>query len=121
MKRNNWPVGEEGLREMSPENCLYCKAPKGAEHNQGCIIRERTVIMDFKMRVCMSFPEDWTDSQIESRLNESSYCRDNFKPVIERYIEMDGCLCDSSYFEFVREASIEDEKAHGLSVGDLPS
>lgn len=121
MKKDNWPVNNHGIRPAGkPDECFYCQAKKGSQHNQDCVVRERTIVMEMKVEVVMSVPEHWDQDMCNFHKNESSWCADNILPTLERLSEQ-SCLCDFAEFTYVREATKEDEEAQGVFVEQLPS
>ena len=51
---------------------------------------------NIQIKIClpMDFPLDWTISDIEFYLNESSYCCDNLIQLLQNYSEKYGCICN---------------------------
>lgn len=122
MKRNDWEVMDEGIRPAGkPTECFYCGAQREAQHNPGCVIRNRTVVVDVTIRMVIDKPEDWTPEEIESHWNDSSWCADNIISELEAQSLRMGCLCGTLTTKFVREATAEDEAKYKLSVRDLKS
>lgn len=92
--------------------CFYCRQPIGATHGDGCVIRSRTVLCEFKVTLVRHVPEDWDESRIAFHMNESSWCADNL--ILEMKEITDGrCLCGNVEGRFVREATEDDEKQFG--------
>lgn len=121
MLRNDWPVGEHGIRPNgSPDACFYCGQPKGAQHRIGCVIRSRTVVVRTIIEHTIDVPEDWERSTIE--FTEGSSCSDNMIEQLSALVERlgdDACTCGMITREFVREADSEDEEASKLYVAKL--
>lgn len=42
----------------------------------------------------MDFPDDWSDADIDFHLNESGWCASNIIPLLEKYEEDHGCICN---------------------------
>ncbi|WP_340032596.1 hypothetical protein NSQ20_12085 [Paenibacillus sp. FSL K6-1122] len=121
MKRKDWIVTEYAARPAGkPNRCFYCHSLIGESHASECVIRNRTVVMDFTIRMVMDVPESWKDEDVEFRYNKGSWCADNLIEMIVR--EEDGCLCPHVQAKFVREATPDDEEKWGLvRVDDLQS
>lgn len=142
MKKQDWTIGQEGVRPAGkPDECFYCRNKSGEQHKADCVIRKRTVVVKMTMEYVIAVPEDWDVSNIEFHRNESSWCANNAREELTKmfeYIEKsreevvnpDGttshgndvpCLCDRTQFEYVREATPEDEYANGVFVEKEPS
>lgn len=122
MKRKNWEVQDHGIRPAGkPTECFYCHAQREAQHNEGCVIRERTVVVDVTIRMVITKPEGWTPEMIEEHWNDSSWCQDNIISYLEAQSESMGCLCGTVTTKFVREATEEDEELYKLFVEELES
>ena len=75
MRTQVWLVeGKDARPAGLPDECFYCKMKMGSEHKTGCVIRCRTVVIEARVRLVQSVPEDWSSDQIEFHLNESSWC-----------------------------------------------
>ncbi|PYE51536.1 hypothetical protein HUB98_05895 [Paenibacillus barcinonensis] len=121
MKREDWIVTEYAARPAGkPDRCFYCHSLIGESHTSECVIRSRTVVMDFTVRMVINVPEHWKDEDIEFRYNKGSWCADNLIEMIVR--GEGGCLCPHVEATFIREATPEDEEKWGLvRVDDLQS
>lgn len=122
MKRNNWIVTEKSVRPAGrPDECFYCNQKIGSEHKKDCVIRSKTVVVDFTIRTVMAVPEFWDEEFINFRLNERSWCVDNILPILEKKSEH-SCLCMHTESKFIREATEDDEEDWGITfVKDLES
>lgn len=122
MKRDNWPVEEHGIRPAGhPNHCFYCQEPKGGEHDVECVIRERTVVIRMVVEYVIDVPEHWTPKDIEFHRNDGSWCADNALEELAELRGEDGCICSLARFEYVREATGEDEQESGVFVAKLPT
>lgn len=124
MLRNDWPVGEEGIRPAGkPDECFYCGAKKGDQHRMGCVIRSRTVVVRTIVEHVVDVPEDWEKSTIE--FTEGSSCSDNhIRKLCDLVDRLDAdengnCTCGMLTIEYVREATAEDEEDSQLFVAKL--
>lgn len=112
MQRNDWPVGDYGIRPAGdPDKCFYCSAVKGDQHRMGCVIRDRTVVVRTIVEHVITVPEDWTKDNIE--FTEGSSCSNNHIRKLAELIDRldDGkCTCGMLTIEYVREADKEDEE-----------
>ena len=123
MRRDNWPVGDEGIRPAGkPDECLYCKTKRGGQHKSDCVIRGRTVVLEMRVRYTTIVPESWTEEEILFHRNESSSCANNSIEELERIKDWRdedaarGCWCSDTEHVFVREATEEDEERCGVRV-----
>lgn len=129
LERGPAPAGKPG-------ECVYCRQAIGLEHSPGCVMRQRTVVVETRVRYVVAVPEDWTGEQIEYHRNESSRCAsgvvddlvdavdrakraaDDANGVPEEAREMGGwCPCDLVVTRYVCEASAEDEAAVVVGPG----
>ena len=132
MKRESWIVKKDGRTDSG--DCFYCKAQLGTEHNAGCVLRKRTVIVDVTLRVIADVPEDWDEGTIEYGALGRGGCVDNVINELTAQLarwealkeanngEKSRCFClwgDDEEVKFVREATAEDEDHFCLSVNDL--
>ncbi len=120
MKRDNWIVGNYSVRPAGePDRCFYCGELLGKIHKEDCVIRSKTVVVEFKIEVVVEVPEFWDSNDVDYRFNESSWCCDNLIEMIRRE---DGCLCSHVEANYLREASEDDEDFWGLvKVDELES
>lgn len=125
MKRENWIVTQKSERPARPDGtCFYCSRKIGESHKEDCVIRKRSVVIEFKIQVVTKEPEDWSPENIEFRYNEGTWCADNLLDVLlhRRESDPDRCLCDFTEAKFIREATEEDEKNFGtVFVKDFES
>jgi hypothetical protein len=126
MKRDRWPVENFGIRPAGkPDECFYCQEPIGGVHKQECVIRERTVVVELRMELVITKPEDWDADMIEYHLNDSSSCQTNIisqlAELVERLKDAGKCPCGLIEAIYLREATKEDEQQQKLFVADLPS
>lgn len=126
MKRKNWLVADYGIRPKGkPDECFYCGAKIADEHNKGCVIRSRTVVVERTITMVTDVPEDWNDDDINSHY-EGTHCADNIindlKGMLIRFKENGrGCLCGIVSQKYIREATEKDEQEHHFHVMKLPS
>ncbi|MHB0943353.1 hypothetical protein ACYCSU_17025 [Paenibacillus sp. ALE1] len=121
MKRDTWIVTKSSSRPAGkPDRCFYCSNLIGEEHKQDCVIRNKTVVMDFTIRLVVDVPEYWTEDDIEFKYNKGTWCADNLVQMITR--EDGRCLCPHVEAKFIRDATLDDEENWGLiRVEDLES
>jgi hypothetical protein len=80
VKRSDWTVGEFAVRAGGdPDKCAYCQQPVGTQHQAGCNLRHRTIVVKVAVHLVVSVPEDWDADQIEHHFNESFSCKDNWR------------------------------------------
>jgi hypothetical protein len=126
MKRSNWLVADYGIRPAGkPDECFYCNRKIATEHAEGCVVRNRTVVIKVEMEVIVEVPEDWTVGNIDFKYNESSSCSDNLlEEIVEHYCTEEGsgiCACPFTSVTFLREATVEDEEKHEKYVRNCAS
>ncbi len=114
MIRNNWTVTEKSTRPAGKaDRCFYCSKKIGEQHKEDCVIRSKTVLVDFTVRVVVDIPEHWSKDDIEFKYNEGSWCADNLLDMIDRD-DCDCCLCHFMTATYVGDATKEDEASWGL-------
>lgn len=98
-----------------PDRCFYCDGPVGAQHARDCVMRQRTVVVRMTVEYVVEVPENLPPDMIEFMRNEGSWCAtnalDELQPNEEEDPEGNCCLCHTTAFEYVREATPEDEKS----------
>ena len=95
------------------DECFYCGETLGNEHKRGCVLRERTIIIEFKCSLLVSVPEDWGTEMIEFFFNDSSYCSSNLIDELKKLDKHNNCICPFSEVNYLREANKEDEFEYG--------
>ena len=123
MKRTDWTVGEHSIRPAGkPDECFYCHAKVGEQHKEDCVIRSRTVNVDFTIHVVMDVPEFWDEAQINYHYNDGSWCASNLLNRLAIREHSDRCLCNIANAKYVGEATEEDEERYGCCrVNELES
>lgn len=122
MKRDNWTVGDYGIRPAGkPTQCFYCGIEKGGIHKEGCVIRKRTIVMEMKINIVMDVPEDWDEAMCNFHKNEGTWCANNILHDLNAMKERMNCLCDVAEFKYLREANEDDEKSQNKFVRDIPA
>jgi hypothetical protein len=94
-----------------PDECFYCLQPVGERHKGDCIIRERTVVLRMTVELVVRVPEEWDHDMIEFHRNESSWCSGNVVSELKRK----ECLCRETKFQYLREATQEEDEEWGLT------
>lgn len=115
-----------------PGECFYCQMPISALHKPDCVIVSKSVVVKITMEVVIDVPRDWGASNVNFKLNKSSWCASNIiedlhdwkersdtegeRRVMEQgfFGSMAQCLCQTFEGEFVRDATKEDH--HALPV-----
>ena len=123
MKRTDWTVGEYSARPASnPNECFYCHAKMGEQHKEGCVIRKRTINVDFTVHMVISVPEDWEEGQINWHYNHGAWCASNLLNMLAHREDSDMCLCNITEAKYIGEATEEDEERYGCCrVDELES
>ena len=111
------PITDDGTRPAGPQDqCLYCKAPKGA-HTRDCVCLRRTVVVRVTREVILTMPASWGAAEIEAHQNHGSACADDVLREMWRQTEAkssaDSCSCSITRIEYVREATEEDHEMIG--------
>lgn len=115
MIKESHPVVQADVRPARPDGtCFYCRAPLGTEHFFGCVIRNRTVVVDVTLRLVRRVPEDWDAGSVEFHLNDSSWCASNIIDELKSVDTDSHCLCGQFSAVFVREATAKDEQDLGI-------
>ena len=121
MKREDWTITESSVRPLgNPDECFYCGEKVGGQHKDDCIMRSKTVVVNFSVDVVLDVPEHWDANRIDFRHNESSWCASNLIDLLKEQSE-DRCLCPFTKATYLRDASEEDEDSWGYYVTDLES
>ena len=122
MKRPNWEVKTYGIRPAGKQDeCHYCGAAKTEQHKPDCVIGSRTVVVKMEIDLVVAVPESWTPEEIEFHRNDGSWCSSNVLGELKRLAKAKDCICEFTRFQFVREATEEDEARQGIFVNKLPS
>ena len=103
----NIETRETGERAAKPGLCFYCDHAVGADHAPDCVVLQRTVVLEMKVRYVASVPRYWSKDDIEFHRNDGSFCLSNDLAQLCKEDET-GCLCDRAEVAFVREATKED-------------
>ena len=116
MKRVDWTVGEYSVRPAgNSDECFYCHAKVGEQHKEDCVIRCRTVNVDFTIHAVMRVPESWNENDINFKFNDSSWCVSNvIEDIVRREEILNKCPCFITEAKYIGEATEEDEKTYGL-------
>ena len=114
MTRKDWTVGEYSVRPSgNPDECYYCGAKVGEQHKPNCVIRKKTIVTRMTIDFVDSVPENWDKDVIDFHYNDSSWCASNILNRIEERSNF-RCLCDVASFEYLRDATEEDEEKWGV-------
>lgn len=122
MLKGNRTVHPADEREARRDGtCFYCREPIGGTHKANCIIPQRTVVVDFTIRLVTSEPEGSSKEDIEFHYNDASWCAGNVLAWLRRLFPDDDhgrCPCACTEAVFVREATAEDEEGYGIANRD---
>jgi hypothetical protein len=98
-----------------PDKCFYCTANTGTVHDWECVCLTKAVKVRMTVELIIERPRSWGKDDIESHLNESSWCSNNILDEIKHYTKEDSeCLCFSSQFEYLGDATNEEARKSGL-------
>lgn len=114
MKRTDWTVGEYSVRPAGKQDeCFYCHAKVGEQHKENCVIRSRTVNVDFTIHMVIDVPESWDEEQINFHYNDGSWCASNLLSMLKYRDEVtDHCLCGIVDAKYMGESTEEDEERY---------
>jgi hypothetical protein len=103
-------VRAQDERPARPDgNCFYCHMPMDTAHRPECVIVQKTVVVEFSVRVVMSVPRSWEPTATRLRYDEGSWCADNLFTDLGEWAEDDlggdrpTCGCNA-----VKVLSVED-------------
>lgn len=122
MTRKDWTVGKYSVHPAGePNECFYCGAKVGEQHKQKCEIREKTIVTRVTIDFVDSVPEYWDRELIDFYYNESSWCASSILHKLKERSDF-RCLCDVASFEYLRDATEEDEENWGcVKVNEVKS
>lgn len=111
-RKDTWIVKPEDERPARPDGtCFYCGEPIGGKHKYDCVIPQKSVMVDFTIRLPVLVPNSWDKDQIESLYNGSSWYCDNLLNYISEWKEKSGrCLCDAVEARYVSDADADEDK-----------
>src|SRR5437016_5052286 len=112
MRKPNREVTPDDVTARSSDGtCFYCSATLGREHNKGCVVHTRTVIVEVTLRFLREVPDDWSEDQIEQHRNLSGHTDGDDCAVcaFNTLNTLSGPMFLRD-LRFVREATAEDEK-----------
>ena len=116
MTRSDWTVTESSTRPAGKsDRCFYCGRLLGEQHKENCVIRSKTVVVDFMVRTVLTVPEHWDNEQVNFHYNDGTWCSDNLINELSRRSENVRCLCDITEAIYIRGASEKDEEDYGLT------
>lgn len=93
-----------------PDRCGYCPSRLGEEHALECVCRRRSVVVRLIVEYAVTMPESWDEAMILSNRNDGCWCASNAIQELEALNRKAGCLCAPARYEFVREATDEDDE-----------
>jgi hypothetical protein len=117
MKREDWIVTKNSTRPAGlPDRCFYCDTQIGKQHKSDCVIRCKTVVVDFTVRTVLSVPEKWGGEHTTKCYSLGSWCADNLlTELIDRADNTGRCLCNITTAKYIRDATAQDEKEYGAT------
>ncbi|MCD7996468.1 MAG: hypothetical protein LUH21_04460 [Clostridiales bacterium] len=119
MRRADWTVSKESVRPAGKQDrCFYCGELLGEQHSKECIIRSKTVVVDFTVRTVLSVPENWDEKQINFHYNDGTWCADNLLDELNNRSDKCRYLCDITKAKFIKEADEKDEEDYGITFVD---
>lgn len=121
MKREEWVVGEHGIRPAGPpDHCFYCGEPLGHTHDEECVIRSRTIVVKASAEIVISVPECFTQEQIDRAYSHSQMIF-SLEHLLKQLRERQDFILAQVKMSYVREATPQDEQWGQLYVEELPS
>lgn len=111
-RKDTWVVKPDDERPARPDGtCFYCREPIGGKHKYCCVIPQKSVMVDFTIRLPVLVPASWDKDQIESLYNESSWCCDNLLNYISEWQAKSGrCLCGAVDAKYVSDADADEDR-----------
>lgn len=104
--KKKYKVTKKAMRPASKrERCFYCHIRIGGRHEDHCVLINKDVEVEMRVRYKVSVPNFWDKSNIESHRNESSWCANNSLGELEELEEEHGCLCGKVEFSYIKELS----------------
>ena len=99
-------VTEKAMRPASNDKrCFYCMSPIGSFHKSDCVLIQKPVKIEAHIMYETTVPAYWSKQEIEFYFNQSTHCATNELDRMSEYAEKnEGCLCDCSHFDYVKEA-----------------
>lgn len=102
-----------------PDSCFYCNAPLDTLHVEGCVLRQKVVMVRMSAEFPITVPQHWEAGDIEFHRNESTWCTSNVIEELDRLAEeFESCLCGMVKFQYAgdfeysveeNEVDVEDE------------
>ncbi len=123
MKRHDWTVSALDISPVGKhDECLYCKAKIGQQHAAECVCRTRTVVVRTSIEWVIEVPESWDAEMIELHRNEGSRCVSNdISDIVDmdrRLLAEDRCACHLVRTEYLRDATVADERKCAWPIGN---
>ena len=91
----------------APSRCVHCLRVLGSVHTAECVRVQREVTIHVTMTLPVRIPASWTPEDIEFYFNESSWCLDNMKDLLQAWWtqldQRDECLCPHVTCTYLRE------------------
>lgn len=108
---------DDGIRPAGkPDECFYCKQKVGERHKSDCATVVKKVLLKVTVILEEEVPYHWGEEMINFRYNESSWCADNLRNMLDETIEKlnnkGGCLCPYTEIEYLRDGEIGDEQPY---------
>ncbi len=102
---------DSGIRPAGKkDHCFYCNQTIGQVHKPECVVRTKTVVMNFTVEVINTVPEHWDEAMINFHYNVSTWCADNLIERLAGFMNEETCLCRSVTAKYTREATEQDEQ-----------
>ena len=103
---------EDARPAGSPDECVYCHAKVGAQHNNGCSVISKSVVVRISYEVVATVPRDWDKGLISFFFSGGgSRCKNNDLEALAKWAaehEDEACVCEVTVAEFVRDADQDD-------------
>lgn len=96
--------------------CFYCDGNLGEPHEDDCVCREKTVIVDVTIQMMIDVPSSWDKEHIEWHYNEYTCTVNNWSMIQDHIDTHAGCWCgktereDHLRISYVRDATPRDEE-----------
>ena len=99
-------VTEKAMRPAATlRACFYCREPIGGQHKHDCVLVTKKVKVRAVIEYEIEMPASFDKAAIEFQRNDGCWCADNMIRELEALKEEKGCLCPTTLFTYLGDAS----------------
>ncbi len=99
-------VTKKAMRPASDKSqCFYCRADIGSTHKKYCVLITKKITVKMIVEYQIDVPNHWNEKDFLFHRNLGTWCADNSINELENIIETEGCLCNSTTYEYVGNES----------------